>query len=267
MIWHCLPVGFLNAALILGGLLWPVGLSAQDMPRPPCGGPPQPFYSDPGAPPNLQVWKGSVSTAAWLPPGCTSWTERGFRMLVALSASFRFDGDADDLLARFGAVSSLRGIRYWAASAKAWRVLITDSAALEGPSIKRRRPDFAVTEMKTDKALYFLQDDSVSSGPVIYQLRVREVQAARLLVEFENISPVRLFLFTLFHPGDLQFAYFLEAPSPGLWGLYILLRIGRGASTLSSGYEASYASRMVAFYRHIASIPTDQNPPVVGATK
>jgi hypothetical protein len=257
-----LPAGYLRAWLILAGLLWPIEPSAQDMPHPPCGASPEPSYSDPNAPPNLQVRKGSASDAAWVPPGCTGWVEPGFRVLVALSASFRFDGDSEDLLARFGAVSALRGIRYWAASAKEWRVLITNSAALEGPSIKRRRPDFTVSEMKTGKALYFLQKDSVSSGPVVYRLRVLDLHPA-LVVEFENISPVRLFLFTLFHPGDLQFVYFLEARSLGLWGLYSLLRIGRGASSLSSGHQASYVSRMVAFYRHLAGIPTDQNPPVV----
>jgi hypothetical protein len=188
-------------------------------------------------------------------------------MLVALSASFRFDGDGEDLLARFGAVSAFRGIQYWSASAKAWRLLITDAAALKGPSIDSRRPDFAPDEMKTDKDLYFLQDDNSSSGPVIYRLRVLEVHPTRLVIEFENVSPVRRFLFTLFHPGDLQFAYILEAYSPGLWGLYSLLRIGRGASSLTSGHQASYVSRVVAFYRHLAGIPTDQNPPVVGVSR
>jgi hypothetical protein len=184
-------------------------------------------------------------------------------MLVALSASFRFAGDGEDLLARFGAVSALRGIQYWAASDRAWRVLITDAAALEGPSINRRRSDFARAEMKSDKDLYFLQDDSSSSGPVVYRLRVLEVHPTRLVVEFENVSSVRRFLFTLFHPGDLQFVYILETYSPGLWGLYSLLRIGRGASSLTSGHQASYVSRAVAFYRYLAGIPTDQNPPVV----
>ena len=50
---------------------------------------------------------------------------------------------------------------------------------------------------------------------------------------------------------------------PGVWGLYSLLRTGRGASSLSSGHQASYVSRAVAFYRQIAGIPTNQNPPVV----
>jgi hypothetical protein len=259
----CLP-GCLGAGLILAGILWPAGLSAQDLPRPPCGAPPRPSYSDPDAPSNLQVWNDSVSNAVWVPPGCTGWTVPGFRMLVALSASFRFNGDGEDLLSRFGAVSALRGIQYWSASAKDWRVLITDAGAVEGPSIGRRRPDFTVAEMKAGKALYFMQDDSGSSGGVVYQLRVLEFHPTRLVVEFENVSPIRRFFITLFHPGDLQFVYFLEARSPGLWGLYSLLRTGRDASSLSSGHQAAYVNRVIAFFRHFAAIPTNPNP-VVGA--
>jgi hypothetical protein len=54
---------------------------------------------------------------------------------------------------------------------------------------------------------------------------------------------------------------------PGVWGLYSLLRTGRGASSLTSGDQASYVSRVVAFYRHLAGIPTDQSPPVVGVSR
>ena len=131
-------------------------------------------------------------------------------------------------------------------------------------SIARRRPDFTVAEMKVGKALYFMQDDSGSSGGVVYQLRVLEFHPTRLVVEFENVSPIRRFLITLFHPGDLQFVYFLEARSPGLWGLYSLLRTGRNASSLSSGHQAAYVNRVIAFFRHFAAIPTNPNP-VVGA--
>ena len=258
----CLP-GCFGAGLVLAGLLWPAALSAQDLPEPPCDAPPRPSYSDPDLPPNLQVWNGTASDAAWVPPACMGWKEAGFRMLVALSASFPFDGDGEDMLARFGAVSTFRGIRYWSASAKDWRVLITDAAALEGPSVERRRPDFTVAEMKIGNVLYFMQDDNGSSGPIVYRLQVLEVHPARLVVEFENVSPIRRFLFTLFHPGDLQFVYFLEARLPGLWGLYSLLRTGRGASLLSSGHRDSYVSSRGRFLSPYRRHP-DQSEPAAG---
>jgi hypothetical protein len=244
-------------------ILSPIVAGSEDLPRPPCGTRPEPAYSDPGTTPNLRVWTEDHTKSGWLPPDCTGWTKPGFRILVALAASFRFAGTSDGLLSRFGAISSAKGIRYWSASDQSWRVLITDAAALAGPDVKRRRPDFTVAEMTPRKALYFLQDDNRSSGSVLYRLQVLEKGPSRLVIEVENASPLRAFMMTLFPPGDLQFLYILEARAPGIWGLYSLTRTGLGSSSLSAGHEASYASRAVAFYRHITGVPTDQNPPVV----
>ena len=58
--------------------------------------------------------------------------------------------------------------------------------------------------------MYFLQEDSRSSGPVVYQLRLLEDTPAWLVIEVENVSPVRSFVLTLFHPGDLQFVTSLK---------------------------------------------------------
>ena len=94
-------------------------------------------------------------------------------------------------------------------------------------------------------------------------MKVRENGPTRLVIEVENVTPIRALLMTLFHPGDLQFVYFLERQAPDIWGLYSLSRTGKGANSLSGGHEASYVSRAVAFYRLIAGIPSDQNPPVL----
>jgi hypothetical protein len=40
-------------------------------------------------------------------------------MIVALAGSFRHDGDVEDLLRRFGAISALTEIRYWSVIDKA----------------------------------------------------------------------------------------------------------------------------------------------------
>jgi hypothetical protein len=44
-----------------------------------------------------------------------------------------------------------------------------------------------------------------------------------------------------------------------VWGYYGLWGIRAGA--LTSGHEASSVNRALAFYRHVAGIPTDQEPP------
>src|SRR5689334_8569673 len=100
------------AFLIVG--LWSAAAAAQEAPRPPCGETPAPAYAAPGPVPALDVLTGSVpGAAAWLPPPCTGWREDGFKMLAGIAGSFRFDGPPDALLARFGAVSGLPGVRFW----------------------------------------------------------------------------------------------------------------------------------------------------------
>ena len=250
-------------ALILGTLLFcPVTVGALDHPSPPCGVPAQPSYASPGGPPNVRVFSGAAAGVRWAPPACTGWKDHGFRVLVALAGSVRTDGGADGLLRRFGAISEFQGIRYWSASDKRWRVLITDASALDDPDATRRRRDFTAAEMRSYKELYFMQDDSRSSGKIVYRMRVRENGPTRLVIEIDNVTPIRVLLMTLFHPGDLQFVYFLERQAPDIWGIYSLSRTREGSNILSGGHEASYVSRAVAFYRFIAGIPSDQNPPV-----
>jgi len=161
------------------------------------------------------------------------------------------------------AVSSLRGIRYWSVTDQSWRVLVTDASVVDGTNLDRRRSDLTADELQQRKTMYFLQQDIRSSGPVIYRLRLLESAPARLVLELENISPMRIFVLTLFNPEDLQFIYFLQLRSPGLWELYSLLRTRQSSSSWSSGHEVSYVNRAVAYYRHLVGIPTDQNSPTV----
>jgi hypothetical protein len=244
-------------------LLSPMELTAQDLPRLPCDdAPPWPTYSEAGAPlPNLQVV--DVSDVNWIPPNCTGWKTPGFSMLLALAAGFRFEGNGDELLARFGAISTSKGIRYWSVSKKSWQTLITDASALDGPDINRRRPNFSTSELAEGKVLYFLQKDIRMSEPVIYGLQVLKKEQSRLIIAVENYTPVRSWLVTLFPPHQLQFLHVLDARGVGSWGLFSLLRVGPDASHLSAGHDASYVSRAVAFYRHFAAIPTDTAPPVI----
>ena len=66
---------------------------------------------------------------------------------------------------------------------------------------------------------------------------------------------------TLFHPGEMQSVYFLDRESDNVWRYYSIARTGRNASRLATGHESSSINRAVAFYRSLAGIPTDQEPP------
>ena len=228
-------------------------------PQPPCAGvAPIPSYANP---PAVRTW-GKADLEPWTPPACLGWPREPFRLIVALAASFRHDGDADALLARFGAISTKRGLRYWSVTDKAWRVLISDAAALAGPDAHQRRPDFTPDEMKSGADLYFEEDDNRSSGSVVYRLRVLQARRDRIVVETENVTPIRAFFVTLFPPGSLRATYFLERREPDTWGFYGLSSTGAEASALASVSEASYVNRAAALYRHFIGVPADRDPPL-----
>ena len=211
--------------------------------------------------PAVRVWTADELGIDWLPPACTGWRALAFRILVAAAGRFHFQGGAEELLARFGSVSTLATIRYWSVSDQRWEQLVTSASALRGPDATLRRPDFRIDEMVGGADLYFAQDDNRSTGDVVYRMRVREIDPDRLALEMENVSTVRYLLIPLAGPGDLQSAYFLERRSPDEWAYYNLARTGAGASSLTQGHEASYVNRAAALFRHFAGLPTDQEPP------
>ncbi len=252
----------LGLALAGASLLLPeLGAAATDGPRPPCGEAPQPAYADPGGSPNVQVWSGGDLGRDWRPPACVGWTSAGFDVLVALAGSFSDPGTAQDLLARFGAVSRMTAIRYWSVTDQAWRPLVTSATALSGPDAGQRRPDFAPAELTAGSTLFFAQTDNRSSGEVVYRLLIRELSPDRLVISTENVTAVRELFLTLFDPGELQSIYVLERGSTGVWTYYSLSRTSPDASLLASGHAASYLNRAVALFRYVAGIPTDQEPP------
>lgn len=251
-----------RSAVALTLLLVPLGgAQGVDAPRPPCGTPPLPAYPELGNAPAVRIWTGEELGAGWIPPTCIGWDQFPFRMLVATAGRLPYAGDADGLLARFGAISSLSTVKYWSTSDQGWEDLITHAAALDGLDARRPRPDFRVAEMVGGADLFFALDDNRSTGDVIYRLRVREIGPDRLVVEAENASPVRYLMFPLAGPGDLRFLYFIERWSTTEWGYYSLMGIGTGASRLTIGYQASYVNRAVALFRHLAGLPTDREPP------
>jgi hypothetical protein len=217
------------------------------------------------APAVVQVWQAGQGPR-WTPPACTGWAAgpgQGFRTLVALAGRIQLVGSADQALDRFGAISLLRGVRYWSTSDGAWRPLVSSASALDAPDLGRRRADFTAAELRSGRDAYFVQHDSRSSGDVVYRMRVLEGGADRIVVATENVSPVRLMVVTLFQPGALQAVHILQRLSPTSWGYYGLSRTTEdGSSSLAGGHEASYVNRAAALYRFVAGVPTDRDPPM-----
>ncbi len=195
-----------------------------------------------------------------MPPECTGWKDPGFAMLVAMAGRFRLPGGSAELLRRVGAISELQGIRYWSTTHQAWRTLIASASALEDAASAVRRKDFSPEELAQGRTVYFEQEDNLT-GKASYQLHVRSATADRVVFDTENISAMKFLFVTVFHPREMQTVYFLDREAPDVWRFYAMTRTGPKASSLATGHDASSINRAVAFYRHLAGIPTDQEPP------
>jgi hypothetical protein len=233
---------------------------ADSGPQPPCGSESFPSYPDLDHSPFVRVWDRAGLGREWTPPACTGWSAPGFSTLVVTVARFRDTSGVEGLLRHVGAISQLTGMRYWSTTQKRWQALIVDASALAGPASDRRREDFSSNEISEGASLYFQQSDN-RSGKANYRMRVESVSPDRLVFETENISTIRYLLVPLFRPGEIQSIYFLEQESPGVWRYYNIARTGKNANTLVAGHDASSINRAVAFFRHWAGIPTDQEPP------
>ena len=232
-------------------------ISAQ--PQLPCGQEAIPQYPSLLSPPVVTFWSQSGIGAHWQPPVCTGWSASGFSTLVTTVARFRDASDTDALLRRIGAISHLAGMRYWSTTHQRWQTLITEAHAVTGPQGSRRQ-DFSPNEMKEGAILHFEQTDNLA-GKAVYRLRVAEASPNRIVFDVENVTTMRYLLLTLFHPGELQTIYFLDREAPDIWRYYGVVRSGRNASGLTTGKESSSINRAVAFFRHLAQIPDDLEPP------
>ena len=238
------------------------GLSshAAPVPQPPCGTETFPLYPDLEKSPVVRVWDRAELGHDWMPPACTGWTYSGFTTLVVTVARFSHTSGVEGLLRRVGAISERTGIRYWSTTRKRWQTLVIDAYALSEAVGDRRRKDFSPDEMAEGRSLYFRQEDNLS-GKAIYRMRILSASPERLVFDIENISTMWYFLMPLFSPGEMQSIYFLERESQDVWRYYGIVRTSKNASLLTAGNEASAINRAVAFYRYLAGIPTDKEPP------
>ncbi len=235
-------------------------LRGEPGPQPPCGTEPNPPYPDLEHSPTLKVWDRASLGREWTPPDCFGWSANGFATLVTTVARFRHSTGVEGLLGRVGAISGLTGIRYWSTTRQRWQPLIVSASALEGPTGGQHRRDFSNADLTSGAALYFQQSDSLT-GKAAFRLRVVSVSPDRLIYETENITAMRYLLVPIFPPHELQAIYFLDRESPEVWRYYSVARTGKNANGLATGHDASTVNRTVAFFRYLAGIPTDQEPP------
>jgi hypothetical protein len=149
---HCHIVWFTLMAVLLGQSI----VHAQLGPRPPCQTDTLPTYPGLGDAAIVKAWSKSELGEDWSPPECTGWASAGFTTLVTITARFRYNGKVQDFLQHIGAISQLRGLRYWSITHKEWQTLIVDAYALTGDQPKRGRGDFESNEMTAGSVLYYV---------------------------------------------------------------------------------------------------------------
>ena len=228
---------------------------------PPCGDETtEPPYAPVGAPPNVTIREGMRRSASPALSSCLAWPSAQTQKLVAVAGTFQTAGGSDTLISRFGDISSLKLVRYWSTTEQAWRPLLLAATAVTSKTGDRPRGNFTSAELENGQDVYLSQRDGRVASDVIYRMRLRVHEPDRVVVETENVTPLRWFTLTLLKPGDLRSTYFLEHRSAGTWSYYALTTIAPG-NWLTAGHDKSYINRVVAMYRYLAGIPTDLEPP------
>ena len=250
----------LLAILTLGGRAWG---APEHGPQLPCGNDPAPAYPNMDQQPTTRFWDGGDLGHDWTPPPCTGWTTRGFSTLVATAGHFRSPRGIDAIRRRIGAISEFDGMLYWSTTHQKWQPMIFNASAMTGSEKGQPRRNFSTDEISEGSAYYYQLTDNLA-GKAMYRIRIIAASPDHLVFETENISTMRYLLVPLFRPGDLQSIYFLDrelSNSNEDWRYYSLVRTGKNASKLINGHEASSINRAVAFYRYLAGIPTNMEPP------
>jgi hypothetical protein len=234
------------------------------LPVPPCAGPPFPAAGDVGGALNQLVWIDDELAADWSPASCTEWTKGPARVLLAAAGRFAMSGDTDELVAILARISAMTEIVYWSSTRSRWRKLFKEAAALAEPDRQATRADFSPEELEPGALLhYWLKEDNPTAG-VIYHLLIHERTPSRVVFETANLTPLRASLLLLgariAAPGEFRQIYYIEQQADSTWSYYSLVRLGR-ASSLAGTSETNYRNRAEAYFRYIAQLDMDREPP------
>jgi hypothetical protein len=258
----------LAAALAAGTMetiAMPNAAAATAGPIPPCAAPaPYPAYPDAAASPNVMLWQNSDLPPGWMPAECLSKAKPYKKTTIAVALAGRIEepSGVDAFLARMGAISHLKTVRYWSVTEKQWNLLFPRAYALKKADAKSQQPDFAPEDFQPGREMYFLTSDNRSGADMIERLQIRERDDNRLAMDTENVTPMRALFVTVAAPGDIQTFYDLRRGSNGAWLFYSLTRISNVPPLLTYAVHGeSYVNRAVAMFRYLSGVPTDRDPP------
>jgi len=248
--------------LILCSLAFPALAQPVVGPTPPCGeAPAYPPYGEIDGKPLVATWRDAdLKKLGWQAPACLGW-QGDSRVVAALAARFRSPRTLDEIAAPLAAVSHYPEVKFWAITKRDWRPLATAAWAVDGPTAAAHMADPPIGSLQAGRDFYYAEEADMA-GRAIYRVHVLEHAANRLIIETENVSPIKIVLVTLFEPGALQIVTFLQRLDADTWGLYEITRASAASSSMVSGYQSSYLNRLEAVRRLLAGQPTDRDPPI-----
>lgn len=236
-------------------------------PVPPCAGAPSPDFPKLGEPPVIRVWRDG-EIRGWRPAECVGFGPLDTNTAIATAGRFRIAGGIDALADRVARVSALTTIRFYSVRDEEWQPLFVQAYALgEGAyetPVQARRPDFTAADIQTGFTTRFWKEENSLLSPVVYRLAVRERTPDRLVYTIVNENVVKALFLRAIEPGELRQLYVIErdpdSASGDVWRYYSLVeaRTRTGPFRLSA---RSYINRAGAYYRYMAGIPTDLEPP------
>ncbi len=204
-----------------------------------------------GVPPAVSMGIASDFPSEWQVPLCVAWDGQFFTAVATVHGTL--DAlDVNALLERIGAVSSLKGMRYWSVTDHRLQTLITNSFAVLLAQPNQPRPDYALGEFQVGQELYFSEQDNRLPDPVIYRLRILERDEHHFVIDITNVTAAKKLFLTLLSPGDVRTIIFVSDTKEGRWTCYGLS--GVHASKLASIVEnpKSQLNRLLAFYGFIS---------------
>jgi hypothetical protein len=224
-----------------------------------CGRAPPPAYPAADQPARVQSWllDGRQDGPT---PDCNSLVERDFELLVRVTASYAAPGDLEGQLARFGAVSKLKGATYWSFTDRKRLVLFHEAFAVAQPESTQPRPDFSVAELRSGAELHYVHSDNRSSTLSPYCLRLVHSTADSFQLMFENVSDLRFMGLMLVASHEMQLSISIERLGAGRWGYRSLLGMRHLHLGRAEQHRLSNLSRSVAMFDLLAGRQTDLEP-------
>ncbi len=236
---------------------WPVvALAASEPANALCGNGPPLAYPAADKPALVQSWL-LDGRHDGPPPDCAGLRTKEFELLVGLTASFAAPGDLADMLTRFGAVSSLKGLPYYSFTDRKRQPFIRESYAIDNPASVRPRADYTATELRSGAELYFVHSDNRSSTLVPFGLQLLQSTDNGFQVRIENLANIRMYGLMLVATREMQWSVALERLGPGRWGYRSLLGLHKLRLGRAEQHRLSNLSRCVAMFDLLAGRQTD----------